>query len=209
MDADCTRVRKPRGLFYASSPDRGLKTLLELWPRVLERYPDTTLRVAYGFENMRVLENFAKGSSWHTPYREDLERLLGQRGVEFIGRQPQHKVYEEWFQAGAFPYPNCFKETSCISIMDAMACGAVPVVNDLWAVGEHAKALQPVPYVVDSETQDSALGRTLWLQLLFQYLEKPTSEAERRSMMQDARDTYAWSRVMREQIAPWIEEDLA
>jgi hypothetical protein len=34
--------------FYASSPDRGLDTLLEAWPKIHEAHPDATLLVTYG-----------------------------------------------------------------------------------------------------------------------------------------------------------------
>lgn len=205
----CGFHRKPHRMFYASSPDRGLLTLLKLWPRVLERVPDATLRVAYGFENMLKVEAWHGGTSWHTEYRQELEGLMTQRGVTFLGRLPARRVYEEWFQASLFPYPNCFKETSCISIMDAMSCGCVPVVNNLWAVGEHAKAFQPQVRLVDGDTLDSELARTLWLNVLLSALEKPPSDEERRLLAQDARDTYNWDRVIGEQIQPWIEEDLA
>jgi glycosyltransferase involved in cell wall biosynthesis len=34
--------------FYASSPDRGLETLLKVWPEVYEKYPQATLLLTYG-----------------------------------------------------------------------------------------------------------------------------------------------------------------
>lgn len=40
------KVRKQ--CFYASSPDRGLDTLLEAWPKIHEAHPDATLILTYG-----------------------------------------------------------------------------------------------------------------------------------------------------------------
>lgn len=38
----------PKQCLYASSPDRGLKTLETIWPSVVERHPDAMLYVTYG-----------------------------------------------------------------------------------------------------------------------------------------------------------------
>lgn len=44
-------MKIPKQCFYASSPDRGLDTLLEAWPKVYEAHPDATLILTYGAES--------------------------------------------------------------------------------------------------------------------------------------------------------------
>lgn len=43
-------IKIPKQCIYASSPDRGLEKLLEVWPTVHEAQPDATLVLTYGFK---------------------------------------------------------------------------------------------------------------------------------------------------------------
>lgn len=37
-------------LFWGSSYDRGLDILLNMWPKIIEKYPDTLLVICYGWD---------------------------------------------------------------------------------------------------------------------------------------------------------------
>src|SRR5262249_46634502 len=64
---------------------------------------------------------------------------LEQPGVTFHGRMGQPELLREWFKAGIWCHPSNFTETSCITCMDAQACGAIPITSPLWAVAENVK----------------------------------------------------------------------
>jgi len=44
-------VRNQKRIIYSSSPDRGLQTLLEMWPAILKQEPEAELAVYYGWAN--------------------------------------------------------------------------------------------------------------------------------------------------------------
>lgn len=198
--------RVPYSMFYASSPDRGLKQLLELWPRIKERFPKATLRVAYGFNNMEVIAEANKGQSWHSSYQQELLTLSKQPGVVFLGRLPLNKLYDEWFKASLWAHPSDWPETSCISCMDAQACGAFPVTNNFWAVGENVKH----GWMVDGVPQQNELVRTLWLENLYDALERTANlealEPERQDMMTWARRNFNWDNFAKQWLK-WIKDD--
>lgn len=208
-------ARIPYRCFYPSSPDRGLKLLLENWWRVKERFPQATLHVAYGFENMQKIFQMSAGESWHGSYQADLTKLMTQDGVTFLGRLPVDKLLHEWFEASVWPYPNDFAETSCITSMEAQACGAIPVTNALWAVGENVQH----GYMIDGVPQKSKLVESLWLGNLYKALGTDMQEPSyinpkdmytnlaRLNMISWARQRYDWERIV-DQWEGWLKPDL-
>jgi glycosyltransferase involved in cell wall biosynthesis len=195
--------RQPHRMFWASSPDRGLLLLLENWFRIRERFPDAELRIAYGFNNMDTIINFQGAHSPLIPLRQQLRAVAEQPGVKWLGRLTQDKVFAEWQQASVFPYCSDFPETSCVSIMEAMACGAIPVTTNFWAQGHHAGAA-PLAYVVDGLPQKSDLVRCLWLEQLYEALE---NKNDRFALMKWARQRYDWERVI-DQWEGWLKVDM-
>ncbi len=194
--------RHPHRLLYASSPDRGLKVLLENWFRIREQFPNAELRVAYGFNNMEIVAKMSGGTSWHVGYQRELEALLEQPGITHLGRLPQDKLYEEWYAAGVWAYPTTFPETSCITAMDAQALGCTPVTTNFWAVGENVQH----GYMVDGSPERSEIVRSLWLENLYAAMASPMSHVDRLEMMQWARRNFDWNRFAK-QWDDWIEKD--
>jgi glycosyltransferase involved in cell wall biosynthesis len=201
-------------MFWASSPDRGLLLLLENWFRIRERFPDAELRIAYGFNNMDTIINWQGPQSSLIPLRQQLHALAGQPGLTWLGRLPQDKVFEEWQQASVNPYCSDWPETSCISIMESMACGAIPVTTNFWAQGHHAQAA-PLAYVTDGLPQKSELVKCLWLEQLYEALERSEKDVNpggwginnRHELMSWARSRYDWEAVI-SQWAVWLDQDM-
>lgn len=121
-------------LVYASSPDRGLLRLLELWPAILSREPGATLKVAYGWENIDKL--IGAGRRDLAAFKAKVTGLLDQPGVEWLGRLGQGDLARLYAESSVWAYPTSFLEVSCISAMEAMAGGAVPVTSAGGALGE-------------------------------------------------------------------------
>ena len=193
--------RDPNRMLFPSSPDRGLKLLLEQWWRIREVNPEATLAVAYGFNNMEVIYKDNPGD-WRKDYQTRLEDLLGQPGIEVLGRIPQGQLYHEWFKTGIWAHPTDFPETSCITCMEAQACGAFPVTNDLWALKDnvgHGWMTQGIP-------QKSELVRHNWLRSLFTAFTSQTAE-NRDAMLEWALNRFDWERIA-DQWQRWIEEDM-
>jgi glycosyltransferase involved in cell wall biosynthesis len=126
--------RNPHRAVYSSSPDRGLQTAIEIWPRVRQRVPDAELHVYYGFENW---EPFADDAQKLTIAH--LKKMLKdheQYGVVYHGRTPQDKLAEEFLKSGVWCYPTWFAETSCITAMEAQAAGLRMITNPIAALNE-------------------------------------------------------------------------
>jgi len=100
---------------------------------------------------------------------------------------------------------------NCITIMEAMACGAIPVTTNYWAQGEHAGAA-PLSYVVDGLPQKSDLVKCLWLEMLYDALELGEDDSDtyppsRDALIKWARKRYDWERII-DQWEVWLQEDM-
>ena len=125
-------ARNPKKIIWASSPDRGLFNLLQIFERAREYVPDLELHCFYGFDNINKL---ARQYRWMSQERDRIrKRLKGMPGVHWRGRVDQLTLYREWLSAGLWVYPTGFFETSCITCMEAQALGAVPLVTPIGAL---------------------------------------------------------------------------
>lgn len=119
----------PYSFHYASSPDRGLHHLLNIWPRLREKYPDSVLHIAYG------AEKWANEIKWsHNLQSEialDVLEGLDQEGVINHGKIGQNELHQIIKQSDLLLYP-CDTlqptETGCITIIESLASGT-PVVT--------------------------------------------------------------------------------
>ena len=198
--------RNPKQVIYASSPDRGLQLLLEQWWRVRERVPNAELKIAYGFENTnKIIELMGGRSAHHEGFREILTQLFNQPGVEWLGRLPQDKLYQEWFRSNVWAYPCNFAETSCITCMDAQACGAVPITNNLWALGDNVET-KYCGVVFPEIPQNDILVRSYFIEEIISHLQFPVDNMDRADMAGEAIKKFDWSNIAA-QWKNWIKED--
>jgi tetratricopeptide (TPR) repeat protein len=130
--------RDPHKAVYSSSPDRGLQTALDCWPRVREQVPDATLHVYYGFENWeKVCEAHNDQPALKTiRYLKHLMETT--EGVVYHGRVSETELAQAYFSAGVWAYPTWWLETSCISAMQAQAAGLYMVTSPVAALNETA-----------------------------------------------------------------------
>lgn len=140
IDADLARryVRAPgerrrKRLIYAARPERGLRNMLErVLPRLLQADPDLELHVCGYYNKVPHM----------APLYEDLERLAA--GLPVHWRKPMTKaeLYMLYGESGAYLYPTPsldqprFREVSCISAMEAQACGLPMVTSAAGAIPE-------------------------------------------------------------------------
>lgn len=134
--------RQPRKegnkLIYASSPDRGVERLLELFPRIRSVIPNAELEIYYGFETWRSMcQHYGDRAGLDKiAYYERLLTTDAPDGVKYMGRIGQQPLAEAYSRAKIWAYPTWFSETSCISAMEAQAAGCVPVTSAVAALEE-------------------------------------------------------------------------
>lgn len=136
--------RKSDHFIYASSPDRGLIKLLELWPRILQGLPDATLDVFYGFRGAEKLGS-GNDAHWNKRYeacRRSFEILRHQKGIRILNMVNPAQLAQAYLSAGVWAYPTDFTETCCTNALEARSAGCVPVCPPLAALNETARCDQ-------------------------------------------------------------------
>jgi len=114
--------RKRDHFIYASSPDRGLIRLLEVWPRILERRPGATLDIFYGWRGAaRLSTGSPEWTQRYEGHRRRFEELRHQTGVTFRGMVDHRTIAREYLRAGVWFYPTDFEETCCTAAIKARA----------------------------------------------------------------------------------------
>lgn len=123
---------------YASSPDRGLPRLLDLWPRMQEAVDrPIQLDIYYGWESIDaiiaiggvrapMLAAFKEKTQGH------IKKLISEGyAIHEHGRVNQWQLAQEFKAANVMAYPANFMETFGIVFVQAMAAGVIPIVPKL------------------------------------------------------------------------------
>lgn len=188
-------ARNPYKLVYASSPDRGLVPLLEIFKHARELQPALELHIFYGLDNIEKL--LAQGHGWATQHfaglKAKLDRLTQQPGVTWRGRVSQVELYQEWLSAGLWAYPTDFTETSCITCMEAQALGAIPITRPLWALTDNVRH----GVWIDGSPAMDALVRARYVGEIYRLTQDLSIQERLRGPMMDwARATHNWERLI-------------
>lgn len=195
--------RNLKRLIYASSPDRGLEYLLPIFTRVRELVPDAELHVCYGFDNIEKVIARPGSHPSIAAKRAELLELMKQPGVFHYGRMGQPELLKNWLQSAIWCHPSNFTETSCITCMDAQACGAVPVTSPVWAIGENVQH----GVFIEGDVRNE-LVRARYVRSVVELLLNPQIQGEyRAAMMPWALTHFAWSRFAK-QWEHWGEVDV-
>lgn len=120
----------PYSCIYISSYDRGLKVLLDAWPRVKKEFPKATLDIYYGWQRSGI-----------TSVIEEAKMAAHIQSLAFLGVEEHGLVGHEELnavcaKASLWTYPLISKEAFCISALRAQFAGAVPVIIDGSALKE-------------------------------------------------------------------------
>jgi len=195
--------RNLRRLMYASSPDRGMEYLLSIFPRAKEIVPDLELHVFYGFDNIdKVVKHYGEDSRVGQNTRR-LKELLNQPGVTWHGRTGQPVLLQEWLKSGIWCHPSNFTETSCITCMDAQACGAIPITCPTWAVSENVKH----GVFIDGNLKNEVVRSRYVLELIRMALDPQRQESIRQEMMPWALEAFGWELFVDQWIG-WARHDM-
>lgn len=114
-------------IVYTSTPFRGLNRYIDIFPKIRSQFPDVELHV---FSSMKLY-----GCS-DSEYAEMFTKLQSVEGVIMHGAVPQKELMT-WLQKSLiFGYPCTFRETFCLSALEAMAMGCHVVSTRLGALPE-------------------------------------------------------------------------
>lgn len=165
---DLTRFKSgkkvPGRMIWASSPDRGLHHLLEMWPKIKKVVPHAHLHVFYDFHSIEHTANtyfrganlFLVDDNFELGYRaryilEGLKRMQ-HLDIKVFKSASRNRIEEEMQQAEVLAYPLdpvYYTETFGVVVLEACASGVAPVLcasdcfPELW--GSIAETV-PAPY---------------------------------------------------------------
>ena len=113
--------KKPYRFIYTSDPSRGLSNLIDVLPRIKERYPLTTLYI------FAISENIDDNT---------MNKIKELDYVFLNTRLSQDEIANEFLKSDIWFYPTDFKETYCITAVEAMCSKCLVCTINLGALKE-------------------------------------------------------------------------
>jgi glycosyltransferase involved in cell wall biosynthesis/tetratricopeptide (TPR) repeat protein len=153
-------TKRPHSFLYSSFPSRGLLPLLQMWPRIVEHWPDATLDVFCDLDHAWSNRVFREGI---LAIRELL--ASGLQGVVVRGWVSKAELADAWSTTDIWLYPCTFQETFCLTALEAAYSGCLVVCSDLAAlqntVGDRGVVVEGDP--MTTEWQQTALKKLFGL----------------------------------------------
>lgn len=141
--------REPFRCIYASSYNRGLEQLLEIWPEVKKQIPEASLHIYYGWDTYDAFVR--QGHTKDNGFKARLEALMTQEGVFHHGRLGHKELLVEYAKSSIFSYPCSYSgEINCIALTKAISTGCIAVTNDFAVMAER----NPYPAVHQDKFKD-------------------------------------------------------
>lgn len=116
---------------YHTTPHRGLELLVPIFDALSKHFPNIHLDVyssfgIYGWEQR------------DEPYKPLFERIEAHEKMTYHGHQPNDVVIEALKKSHVFLYPNIWKETSCIAMIEAIKNQVICIHPNYGALTETA-----------------------------------------------------------------------
>jgi len=178
---------KQHKLLYASSYDRGLIWLLKLWPRIIEKYPDATLSIYYGWNLFdKAFSNNPERMAW----KKKMCDLMTQKGITEYGRVGKEELNKATQEAGVWVYCTDFDEINCITALNCQKYGCVPCVINRAALKETVGS----GIKVDGEIYDPVVKEKYITELLCLMGDEKKWEEESNKGIDFAKN-YSWEKI--------------
>lgn len=183
--------RKNRKMVWASSPDRGLHWLLELFPRLKEVVPDAELDVFYMYR-AEAAEGQGEVANRYRYMNKALAKL-GDRGVNFHGSVSRQRVAEALRSSRVLAYTSHsdgpFTEGFSCTTLESAVAGCLPVIVGADALGEiYANYVPCVPPPYPAHKQE-------YFDLLVRALTDDPWYFEQQAKAKSLADLYNWRAV--------------
>lgn len=116
---------------YPSFPNRGLLPLLQIFPKIVSRYPTAKLHIFCDMKNYWVQQ-------YHKEVVDKIEEILEQGNPNIInhGWVNMEQLRSFWKKAHVWLYPCVFEETFCMTALESAMSKTLIVCSDLGALPE-------------------------------------------------------------------------
>lgn len=119
---------RPPVLYYSSTPFRGLEVLAQAFPAIAAACPGISAKI---YSSMAPYHGLGQDSTYASLY--DLCRRVG---MDYVGSLSQPALAKAVSEADMLAFPSTYAETSCMTVMEAMANSALIVSRALGAIPE-------------------------------------------------------------------------
>lgn len=153
-------VKKQHNFIYSSFPNRGLLPLLIMWPRIVEKFPDSILNIHCDIDGKWVNDNYKE-------QMDVIRRIMisyqhdnnFSHTMVYHGWTDKKKLAQSWEKSDIWFYPCIFMETFCLTALEAALSRTFAITTDLAAlkntVGNRGILIEGNP--MTQEWQDRAL----------------------------------------------------
>lgn len=183
----------PHSFIYSSFPNRGLRPLLEIWPQITKKWSDAVLHIYSDVDGAWVNQHF--------PEEMNVIRvLLNQKGVVYHGWVSKPELAKAWETASVWLYPCTFRETFCLTALEAAKSKTLVVTNNLAAL-ENTVADRGIVVKGDANTKE---WQSVALQALFE-----VSDKEKKQLVEKNYEwacTHGWDARAREFSEMYLKE---
>ncbi len=124
-------------LYWASAYNRGLETLLTMWPHIRDAYPDASLHITYGWESF---DHFHSGNFPVMIWKAQIMDMMHAPGITHHGRVGKQDLEAIRRRCGIWAYPSSWPETNCITALESQRDGVVPVTIAYGALPETVRS---------------------------------------------------------------------
>ena len=121
--------QKTKTMIYTSIPYKGLEVLARVIPLITQRHPDVKFKI---FSSMSL---YGPGPDQFLHIYDHLKKMPNVEYSEAVDREDLVKHYQE---SAFFIHPCVWEETFGVAMIEAMRCGAYPIITDIGALAEVA-----------------------------------------------------------------------
>lgn len=178
--------KQPFTFIYSSFPNRGLLQVLEMWPAIHTLQPLASLHIysdVYGKWVNEVEPEMMK------KVRELLDQYAscGTYTIRYHGWVDKKTLADAWLSADVWLYPCTFKETFCLTALEAAATHTLVFTNDLAAL---QNTVSDRGVVVKG---DPTGGDGVWQQKMLKEIGKYLSDPENERYITLRRRNWEWA----------------
>ena len=123
-------LKKKQKMIYTSTPFRGLHLVPTIFKNV-NKYTD-----GYTMDVYSSLKTYFMDDKQYPDLAKTLKEIDETDGINNNGAIPQKELSQKYLESRIMMYPNIFKETSCVSAIEALSSGNIVVTSDKGALPE-------------------------------------------------------------------------
>jgi len=172
-----TPKRKSMRFIYSSCPSRGLSRLIPLFKKIHKVYPQATLEIFCDFDSKHVKK---RTNAYNL--KQDVSRT---EGITNHGRVNQEQLVKEMMSSDYWIYLTTFKETYCISALEAQAAGCICLYSPIGALPD---VIGNRGISIDSDEDKEVIDSITYLEDNSDIKEEMRKDSRKWALKQDYKD---------------------